>query len=53
MAADDLGPRYVRPSAAMVLTMKDKLVPVFHEEEFEISGGPKILHSKDPKNIDL
>ena len=36
MTADSLAPCVTRPSAAMVLSVQDKCVLVFHEEGFQI-----------------
>ena len=36
MTADALAPRVARASAAMVLTMEDKQILVFHEEGFQL-----------------
>ena len=36
MAADDLAPCVARVSAALVLSMKDTQVLVFHEEEIQL-----------------
>ena len=38
MAADDLAPYVTRPSAAMVLTLQDKRVHLFHEERFPLQA---------------
>ena len=36
MAADALAPFITRSSAIIILTMQDKWVLVFHEEEFQV-----------------
>ena len=36
MAADDLAPSVARPSATMVLIMRDKWIRVFHKEGFQL-----------------
>ena len=38
MTADDLAPYVTRPSAAMVLTLQDKRVHLFHEERFPLQA---------------